>query len=130
MRIVIFASLSVLALGACRADETVAAYGAAERTWVLGSIDGVPYEDRATFNFGENGEVFGQAPCNRWFARQTAPYPWFAIEAVGATKMACSALDAEQSFFSALQDMTLSEVSGDFLVLSNDAERQMVFTAE
>ena len=68
--------------------------------------------------------------CNRWFANQGVPYPWFEISAIGATKMACPDLTAEAQFFSSLEAMTLSEVSGDVLVLSNDAGRSMEFKAE
>jgi len=49
---------------------------------------------------------------------------------IGATKMACPDLAAENLFFAALAEMTLSEVLGDTLLLSNDKGREMVFKAE
>lgn len=45
------------------------------------------------------------------------------------TKRACSDLDLESRFLAALREMTLSEVSGDILVLSTPAGREMVFAA-
>jgi heat shock protein HslJ len=43
--------------------------------------------------------------------------------------MACPEMVAETAFFEALDDMTLSEASGDTLILSNSDGRQMVFVA-
>ena len=119
-----------LAVSGCRADESVAAYGGGDRTWVLQSIDGAVFEARATLLFAEDGGISGQAPCNRYFGKQTAPYPWFEVKGVGSTKMACPDLKAEDLYFTSLSAMTLSEVSGDVLVLSNDQGREMVFAAQ
>lgn len=124
------APLALLALGACTLDETVAAYGGADRVWVLESLNGAPFADRATLRFGEDGQVFGQAPCNRYFGRQTAPYPWFVLEGVGATRMACPDMLTEDVFFAALGAMSQSEVSGDVLRLANDDGEEMIFRAE
>ena len=118
-----------LALSACRGDETVSGYGAADRVWVLESVDGAPFVARAELEFPEQGKIAGQAPCNRFFADQTAPYPWFKPGPIGATRMACPDLEAEQAFFDALGAMSLSEVAGNTLILSNDAGREMVFKA-
>lgn len=78
-----------LALSACRGDETVSGYGAADRVWVLESVDGMPFAARAELEFPEQGKIAGQAPCNRFFADQSAPYPWFKPGPIGATRMAC-----------------------------------------
>jgi heat shock protein HslJ len=43
--------------------------------------------------------------------------------------MACPDLAAETTFFATLENMTLSEASGDTLILSNPDGRQMVFVA-
>ena len=129
MKHIAFAGLGALALAACSSDETLAAYGASDRDWQLESIDGAAFSERATIRFEDGGRVSGAAPCNRWFGTQTAPYPWFALEAIGASRMACPDLEAESAFFNALRAMTLSEVSGDVLLLSNDEGREMVFRA-
>ena len=75
----------------------------------------------------QTGKISGQAPCNRYFATQSTPYPWFEAGPIGATRMACASLSADTVFFTALSDMTLAEVVGDTLILSNDKGREMVF---
>lgn len=111
----------------CGGDETVAAYGGAGQIWKLNEIDGQAYQAHATMTFNEPGEISGDAPCNRYFGEQSAPYPWFKVEQLGSTKRACPELEQEQTFFQALTEMSLSEVAGDTLILSNDAGREMVF---
>ena len=80
--------------------------------WMLVGMDGAEVTLRATIDFSEPGRVSGQAPCNRWFAAQTADLPDFRIEAVGATRMACPDLAAEAAFFEALSLMTRAEITG------------------
>jgi heat shock protein HslJ len=119
----------VLALAGCAGDETVRAYGAADRDWHLQSIDGVAFSAKAVLRFPQEGQLSGEAPCNTFSARQDAPYPWFEARQIVTTKRACSDLDLESRFLAALREMTLSEVSGDILVLSTPAGREMVFAA-
>jgi heat shock protein HslJ len=114
-------------LSQCKADESVAGYGAADRVWVLTEIDGAPFTARATLTFPERGQVAGQAPCNTYSGVMVTPYPWFDLGQVAATRMACPDLKAEARFFETLTEMTLSEVSGDVLILSTPDGRQMVF---
>ncbi len=76
-----------LTLAACFEDETVTGYGG-DRLWTLVEMDGTAFNARATLRFGEDGKVSGQAPCNRYFSTQTAPYPWLDLGPIGATKMA------------------------------------------
>lgn len=120
----------LMGLAACRADETLTGYGAADRTWVLQEIDGAGFTASATIRFPSEGAVTGMAPCNGFSASQTAPYPWFTLTAIRATRVACLELDQEQAFFAALNGMTLAEISGDVLILSDDTGREMVFTAQ
>jgi len=123
--------LSALLIGsACMSDESVAKYGAAGKTWALHEIDGAPFSARTTLEFDKAGWITGQAPCNRFSAKQTAPYPWFKTGPAIATKMACQDLKQEQVFFEALGAMSLSEVSGAALILSNDDGRSMIFKAQ
>lgn len=122
--------LLVLALAGCLADETISGYAPEGAVFSLQSIDKTPFEASATISFPAQGRITGQAPCNSYFAMQTVPYPWFNVEAIGASKRACPDLMAEQTYFAALSDMTLSEVSGKTLILSNDMGRKMVFTAQ
>ncbi len=117
----------ILVLAGCTGDEGVRAFGAADMAWNLKSIDGTAFDARATLEFPEAGQATGMGPCNRWSASQSAPYPWFKLGPIRSTRRACPDMDAEQRFFMALEDMTISEVSGNVLVLSNDAGREMIF---
>lgn len=113
----------------CERDETLTAYGASDRTWTLQSLDGAPFAARATLTFPAEGSVAGMAPCNSFRGRQSAPYPWFAAGPLLTTRRACPDLKAEQAFLRALEDMSLAEIAGDVLILSNDQGREMVFSA-
>lgn len=121
---------AALTLTACSADESIAAYGASGKVWTLVELDGAPFAATATLTFPEPGQIAGRAPCNQFFGSQTAPYPWFETGPLGSTMMACPDLAAESQYLTALSEMTLSEVSGPTLILSNDAGRSMVFTAQ
>lgn len=129
---------AALALALIGASCTVATSGAGTDAkvppeylapeWALVSIDGVDVTTRASIDFSEPGRVSGQAPCNRWFAAQTAALPDFRVDAVGATKMACPDLAAEAAFFDALSQMTRAEITGPVtLTLTGPDGRAMVF---
>lgn len=122
-------ALSVVSLTQCARDETVAAYGAGGRTWSLQSIDGAEFPASATLGFPKAGHVAGQGPCNGFTARQDLPYPWFKVQELASTRMACPDLEAEGTFFAALLAMEQSEVSGDVLILRNEAGHEMLFRA-
>lgn len=116
-----------LALPACRKDETVSGYAGVGSVWVLRDLGGAAYAARATIAFPRQGRIEGEAPCNRWFAAQNAPYPWFEAGPVGSTRMACAGAGAEAAFFAALARVTLAEVAGDVLILRDEAGFEMVF---
>ncbi len=122
-------TLPLMAMFQCDRDETVAAYGAAEQTWELQEIDGQPFEASALIRFPEEGKIEGYAPCNSYQGQLSAPYPWFEITDLTATRAACAGLEAEGMYFAALMAMTQSEVSGDVLILRNDDGHEMVFKA-
>lgn len=124
------AALALLfGLSLCDGDETASGHGAAGATWVLAELDGAAFPARATLAFPEPGSIAGEAPCNRYFARQSVPYPWFRAEAIVATRRACADLAAETRYLRALEAMTLVEVAGDVLILRDEAGREMVFRA-
>ncbi|MDA5093200.1 META domain-containing protein [Aliiroseovarius sp. KMU-50] len=117
-----------LALFGCK-DETLSGYSPEKTTWVWQELDGKAAPARATLRLPAPGRIEGKAPCNNYSARQSAPYPWFAVDQITATRMACPDLAAETEFFAALQAMSLAEVSADHLLLSNDDGREMLFAA-
>ena len=108
-------------------DETVSGYADPAATYRLVEIDGESFEPRATITFPEEGRISGEAPCNSWSANQSVPYPWFEVGPIAATKRACDDLQAERLFFATLSEMTLVEVQGPVLILSDDDGREMVF---
>ena len=115
-----FAKLSLitaLALFGCDRDETAAAYGAADAVWVLQEIDGASFPARASLEFGKDGAVSGEAPCNIFSTNNSVPYPWFKAGPIAATKRACPDLKAEAQYLDALSRMTQIEVLGDVLIL-------------
>ena len=124
----ILIALPLVILNACAPDETVSGYAAQDTTYHLVEIDGTTVGP-ATLTFPQEGRISGRAACNSYFAVQTLPYPWFNVEAIGATRMACSDLAAEVAFFEALRTMTLAEVTDTVLILSTEDGRQMVFEA-
>ena len=126
-RLAIF--IVLLSLTGC-ADETISGYADPEAVYRLISIDDAPFTASASIAFPEEGLVRGNAPCNIWSGSQTAPYPWFAPGPMMKTERACAHMEEEALFFSTLGDMTLAEVQGDVLILSNEAGREMVFERE
>jgi heat shock protein HslJ len=116
-------------LAACR-DETLTGYGAADKIWVLSTLNQEPFEARATLSFPDAGKLSGQAPCNGYQGEQTAPYPWFQAGALITTRMICPDQPAEDIYLQTLAEMTEAEVAGDVLILRNEAGLEMVFTSE
>ncbi|MEY8096764.1 META domain-containing protein [Falsihalocynthiibacter sp. S25ZX9] len=117
-------------LSSCQGDETISGYSATGVTWVLESLNGVAFTASANLTFPGEGEIAGKAPCNAYFGAQTAPYPWFALEDFGSTKMACADMDQESAYFTALAAMTIAEVAGSTLILTNDDGGEMVFKGD
>ena len=128
MRLLALAFLSLIP--ACQADETLRAYGAADRIWTLTELDGQAFSANTTLTFSEEGTVSGNAPCNSYSASMSVPYPWFEVGPILSTKLACPELTAEMQFFRALNAMTLSEVLDKTLTLSTPEGREMLFTAD
>lgn len=130
MRIFCLLALVSGVMGCMHGDETISGYVDRDAIWHLQELDGVEFPAQASVQFPETGQVTGSGPCNRYSAIQTAPYPWISVEAVAATKRACPDLQQEQQFFEMLQSMSLAEVSGDALLLSDDTGRQMLFRVD
>jgi len=129
MKVFFATAIALVMLTACRNDETVRAYGGAERIWTLKELNNVPFQATATLTFPKAGEIAGSGPCNAYFGAMSEPYPWFKAGPIGSTRMACPDLSAETVFLKALEAATLSEVAGDTLILSNTSGLVMLFTA-
>lgn len=118
---------ALILASACVGDETVRAYGGADKTWVLESLDGEAFDVHATLTFPEPGRIAGQAPCNAYTGKMEAAYPWWETSGLIATRMACPEMRAESAFLAALAAMTEAEVLGDTLILRGGKSREMVF---
>lgn len=127
-----FLSLPLLSipLAACDSDETLHAYGAADKEWRLVELQDAPFDATATLTFPERGKLAGQGPCNSFSTTNNVPYPWFDAGPIAATRRACPDLAAESAFFTLLEAATLSEVLGDTLTLSDDSGVLLVFRSD
>jgi len=114
-------------LASCGPDETVSGQTEETDVWVLDTINDAPVGVEVTIAFPEEGKVVGKAPCNRYFAAQTVPLPWFKLGPIGATKMACPDLDQEHQYFELLTAMTTSEIQGNVLILRSDTGQSLVY---
>lgn len=113
----------------CGPDETLSGYGAADVTWKLIEINGTAFAAEASVQFPEEGKINGTGPCNTFFGTQSEPYPWFNAEKIAGTRRACPELEAEALLLKSLEKMTLAEIAGMTLILSNGDGGQMVFKA-
>lgn len=121
--------IALLTLGACGPDETISGYTKPDAVYHLVTLDGAAFSARATIQFPQEGAVIGHGPCNSYSATQNTYYPWFELGPIAATRTACPDLGGETEFFTALDAMLFSEVSGDVLLLTGEAGREMTFEA-
>lgn len=110
-------------------DETISGYADRDATYVLERIDGRPVAATATIRFPAKGRVTGDGPCNGYAASQTQPYPWISIEAIVSSRAACPDLRFETAFFAALREVTIAEVAGPVLILSEPGGTELSFRA-
>jgi heat shock protein HslJ len=114
-------------LTACFKDETVSGQTGDASIWVLETMNGIKVSSNITITFPEEGQIAGQATCNRYFGKQTVPMPWFEIKELGSTKMVCPELNLEAQYFRLLQEMTTAEIAQNMLILRADAGNSMIF---
>ncbi len=127
MRIACMALAAAFGLAGCASEESVTKYGGGDYLWKLTEIDSVPVDYAAELAFNPDGSVSGEGPCNAFTALQSKPYPWVAIDIDVVEQIYCADINDEEAFLTALEEMTLVEVSGPNMVMSNDAGRSMVF---
>ncbi len=119
-----------LTLAACTGDRTVSAFAEQGASFRLTELDGRPFAAPATISFPAPGLVRGRGPCNSYSAAQKAPYPWFELGPLRATRRSCPDIAEERRFFEALAAMRLAETSGAFLILEDEsAARRMFFVS-
>ena len=119
-----FLTLTAVLTG-CGRDETISGY--ADRNVAYRLISGTEQPLNATVAFPRKGRVEIAAPCGTYRMRQTAPYPWLALENLSTRETRCDAGPAETAFLTALQSMTVAEVAEGDLLLSNDDGVELFF---
>jgi heat shock protein HslJ len=97
--------------------------------WHLVGVEGMEVDWTASIRF-EGDKVSGKAPCNRWFGTNSAALPAVAIQAIGATKMACPDLAAESAYFETLQAMQRVELDQGHLFLIGPEGRIVEFAGD
>ena len=97
--------------------------------WHLVGLEGQDLGWEASLRL-DGEKLSGKAPCNRWFATNTAALPAVSIQAIGATKMACPVLAAESAYFEALQAMQRAELDQGHLYLIGPEGRVMEFARD
>jgi heat shock protein HslJ len=96
--------------------------------WQLTFLDGAPFAATSTLWFDEDGNLAGQAPCNRWSATNAARLPDLQLSDIVATEMACDALAEETVFFQSLAAMDTATLQGrDVLMLAGPDGERLVF---
>ncbi len=121
------ALIAALVLTACQKDETISGQSTPNDAWQLSQMNGKSVSAEITLTFPEKGRIAGRAPCNTYFASQTAPLPWFEVSAIASTKRACPELELEGDYFETLESMTLIERTGTTLLLSNDTDQSLEY---
>jgi heat shock protein HslJ len=122
-----FSVLCFAALAACVSPAL--SDDIADVDWYLVGLEGQDTAWEASLRF-EGDRVTGQAPCNRFFATNTATLPDINFGPMGATRMACPDLAAEEAFFAALQVMQRAELDQGHLYLTGPEGRIMEFARE
>jgi heat shock protein HslJ len=116
-------------LASCLKDETISGYADPTTVYQLIEMDGNAVATKATISFPNEGLVKGEGACNSFSANQTAPYPWFELRAIRATRAACPELAHETAYLKRLSESATIEVSGDILILRDEAGNELVFNA-
>ena len=94
--------------------------------WILQNDENVEYglnSEPLSINFSKESnenKISGFAGCNRFFGSYSAFDGKLMIDNVGATKMACPQLDAENQYLSLLRKANRYEIKGNNLYLYNN----------
>ncbi|MCX7558657.1 META domain-containing protein [Sulfitobacter sp. F26204] len=117
----------ILMLTVFQPDETLRRYGGADHEWHLVTLDGRRLDATTTLMFPERNQITGQAPCNRYTATNTTPYPWIDIGPIAATRMACPDLADETAYFAALEAVNVVVIEDNLMTMSDEEGPRLVF---
>lgn len=88
------------------------------QVWQVVLVDGKEPGWTATLNLSEPGQLFGQAPCNRYSAPLTQEGRSFRLGNLAATRMACPQLQAEDRFLGLLRLIEAADHRARLLLLT------------
>ena len=97
------------------------------QVWQVVLVDGKEPGWTATLNLSEPGQLFGQAPCNRYSAPLTQEGRSFRLGNLAATRMACppGIMKIEQDFFDMLGAVRKARLEASTLVLIDAAGKEL-----
>lgn len=116
-----------IALAACSPGGNGSGSPEQSGPWELQSIDGTAFEATARIEFGADEQIRGRAPCNSFSGQLDVAPPGFSISDLVGSSMHCDAMESEERFLSALQEMDTMSMRNSELVLSSGAGGEMVF---
>lgn len=117
----------LISLTACLKDETISGQIDPEDIWILSELNMTAVAPTITIQFPGEGQIAGSGPCNRYFAEQKAPLPWFEIGPIGSTKMACPEMTLEATYFEMLSKMNTAERTNDSLLLTAESGETLLY---
>lgn len=103
-------ALISFALNACNTVKTNL-ISIENTSWQLQSLLGKAVTEEVTLVFEED-KLSGQSFCNRYFSQYEKTGNQLEIQSIGATKMACPNLKAEQQYFNLLREAESYELKG------------------
>lgn len=109
-------------LGAAVEDPNVV-MGLYDGIWVLQDIG----DGQVTIEFGENGSLSGQGPCNTYRATHEITYPDIKIGPVLSTRMACANMDEELAYFEQLAKVSQIRLAQRSLTLIQSGGAELGF---
>ena len=130
--------LAAVLLQGCLRNETVTAYGAAAQVWELERTTEPDRQTEQTFaqeatlrlRFVTQQRLEAETDCLTLSARNTAPYPWFALQRIRTTQGSdCTPTEQEAKAFEILKSRSEVEVSGPYLVLRAPDRVEMEFVS-
>jgi len=96
------------------------------RIWELVSVDDRPFPATATLTFGPEGELTGEAPCNRLTGTWSLNRHQLTLGPIATTRRACPALEAEVAFLAILDGVDHVDIdTSDSLILSGSGHRML-----
>jgi len=108
-------------------DETLAAYAERDVAYRLEPAEDAPAVGTLTLRFPKVRSVEVRTHCASYHAALTVPYPWFRTARWQVADRHCDPGSQDLLFRDALRRMTLAEILGDTLILSNDIGEALIF---